>query len=52
MGRPRGVTGVATVTDGPEYATCAGLVQYGFQAYREARKAGPLKRLVKGLLGR
>lgn len=31
IGRPRNMTGLATPTEGPEYATCSGLVQYGFR---------------------
>jgi cell division protein FtsA len=35
VGTPRGITGLATVTDGPEYATCCGLIQYGFRVQDE-----------------
>jgi len=31
VGKPINVSGLAVVTEGPEYATCSGLVQYGFQ---------------------
>lgn len=51
-GRPRGVTGVATATDGPEYATCSGLIQYGFKEYQANRRGPALKQLIKGLLRR
>lgn len=51
-GCPRGVTGMATVSDGPEYATCAGLVQHGFKAQEETRRTPTLKRWLKGVLGR
>lgn len=49
VGRPRGVTGAAAVTDGPEYATCSGLVQYGFKEHSERRHEPLLGRLIKGL---
>jgi len=31
IGRPRNISGIATATDGPEYAACSGLVQYAFK---------------------
>jgi cell division protein FtsA len=40
IGRPRNMTGLATPTEGPEYATCSGLVQYGFRT-GEARPPSP-----------
>ncbi|MDP6522791.1 MAG: cell division protein FtsA [Kiritimatiellia bacterium] len=52
IGKPRGITGVATATDGPEYATCSGLVQYGFKEYQSNRRGPALKQFFKGLLGR
>jgi cell division protein FtsA len=35
VGIPRGISGIATAADGPEYATCCGLVQYGFRVQDE-----------------
>jgi cell division protein FtsA len=40
VGRPRNMTGLATPTEGPEYATCSGLVQYGFRTGDPRRGAG------------
>jgi cell division protein FtsA len=51
IGRPRGVTGVATVTDGPEYATCSGLVQYGFKAYSEKKRKPLFKQWLSSFVG-
>jgi cell division protein FtsA len=34
VGRPRNISGLATATEGPEYAVCCGLVQYGFRTQR------------------
>ena len=51
IGKPRNVTGLATATEGPEYATCVGLVQYAFQALAEQGRLSPLGWL-RGLLGR
>lgn len=31
IGIPRGISGLAWATEGPEYAACAGAVQYGFR---------------------
>lgn len=38
IGRPRNVSGLATAVEGPEYAACAGVVQYGFKTLREQRQ--------------
>lgn len=51
IGRPRNVSGLATATEGPEYAACCGLVQYGFRTLGERERASPLDWL-KGLFGR
>ena len=52
VGVPRGVTGIATVTDGPEYATCVGVVQYGFKALEEQRGQPVLGRVWKRIFRR
>lgn len=52
VGRPRGVSGLATATEGPQYAACSGLVQYGFRMVTSRRRARPLAGWLKGLLGR
>jgi cell division protein FtsA len=53
VGSPRGITGIATVTDGPEYAACCGLLQYGFRVQGESTSGGGslLGSFVKTLLG-
>lgn len=52
IGRPRNISGLATATEGPEYATCSGLVQYGFRALAGQRQVSGLGDWLKGLLGR
>jgi len=52
VGRPRNVSGLATASEGPEYAACSGLVQYGFKTQVGQRQASPLRNLLKGLFGR
>jgi cell division protein FtsA len=48
IGRPRNVSGIATATEGPEYAVTIGMLRYGLRsAAREARSGG-----LFGLLGR
>jgi len=50
IGRPRNVAGLATPTEGPEYATVCGLLQYGFRhaAAREPALRGWFRRLFGG----
>ena len=52
VAKPRNVSGLATATDGPEYAACAGLVQYGFKTIMDERRTFPLGNWFKGLFGR
>ncbi len=52
IGIPRGVAGIATATDGPEYAACCGLVQYGFRMQGDSQASGSvLGSFVRTLLG-
>jgi len=51
IGRPRHVSGLATATEGPEYAACSGLVQYGFRTNGRQHADSLIGRL-KALLGR
>ncbi len=54
VGSPRGVTGIAVATDGPEYAACCGLIQYGFRVQDHTRsgRGSLLGAFVKTLFGR
>ncbi len=54
VGRPRNVSGIASVSDGPAYAACTGLVQYAFKTQeREAgRGRSVLDTMAKILFGR
>lgn len=51
LGMPRNVSGLATATEGPEYATCTGLVQYAFRTMKRQRGL-PLGNWLRGLFGR
>jgi cell division protein FtsA len=53
VGRPRGVSGLATATEGPECAACLGMVQYGFRT-QVSRRGGArgLGGMFRGLFGR
>ena len=52
IGLPRYVSGLTTATGGPEYATCSGLVQFGFKVMIEEKRqrsvGGWLKELLWG----
>ncbi|MFC1497811.1 cell division protein FtsA [Verrucomicrobiota bacterium] len=52
IGRPRNISGLATATEGPEYAACSGLVQYGFRTMAGRRQTSGLGGLFGRLLGR
>ncbi len=51
IGRPRNVTGLAVVTEGPEYATTVGAIRYGIKAGRQ-EKTSAWKTLLGYLLPR
>jgi cell division protein FtsA len=51
IGRPRGISGLASATDGPEYATCSGLIRYAFRNGRTRPAGKGLGGLIKILLG-
>ncbi len=48
MGRPRNVSGIATATEGPEYAATVGMLRYGIRS--GGGDAQPLS--IRGMLGR
>jgi cell division protein FtsA len=50
-GKPRNVSGLAKATEGLEYATCVGLVQYALRSMSRQRQGGSLKAWLKGFLG-
>jgi cell division protein FtsA len=52
LGRPRDVSGLATATEGPEYATCTGLIQYACRRWQNRRRAPALSGLIKNILKR
>ena len=49
MGRMHGVSGLASATEGPEYATAVGLVRYGFKT--ASQKTSRLERFLGRLFG-
>ncbi|NQT94430.1 MAG: cell division protein FtsA [Lentisphaerae bacterium] len=51
IGKPRNVNGLATATEGPEYATCVGLLEYAFKTASSQRSRGFLG-LLQRVLGR
>ncbi len=52
IGRPRNVSGLAVATEGPEYATCCGLAQYGFKMQDKRRSGVSLGGWFKGIFRR
>ncbi len=54
VGRPRNVSGIASVSDGPGYAACTGLVQYAFKTQQRdaGRGRSVLDTMTKLLFGR
>ena len=52
IGKPRNVSGLATATEGSEYAACSGLVQYGFKTMMDEKKAPSLGGWFRSLFGR
>lgn len=50
VGRPRNVSGLATTTHGPEYASCCGLVQYGFKTMAQSESPSIFTKWWKDLL--
>jgi len=51
IGKPRGISGLVTATDGPEYATCIGMVQYGFK-YSSGHRGSGFGSMFKWLFGK
>ena len=40
IGKPRGVSGLATVTEGPEYAAIVGMARYGIKSMEQKERSG------------
>lgn len=53
VGKPQKISGLALATDGPEYAACAGLIQYGFRTQddQDAGNQSAVGRFVRTLFG-
>jgi cell division protein FtsA len=52
IGVPRDVSGLAKVTEGPQYAVAAGLVQYGFRTAASRQNDGRIGGLLRRFFGR
>lgn len=52
IGKPRGISGLATVTSGPEFAACAGMVQYGFRTGAENERGSVIGKWIKDIFGK
>ncbi|MBN2301636.1 MAG: cell division protein FtsA [Lentisphaerae bacterium] len=52
IGWPRNMSGLTTITSGPEYATCSGLIQYGFMTSAKQERKPSFSNWLKGVLGK
>jgi cell division protein FtsA len=53
IGKPRGIAGLAVVTEGPEYAATVGMARYGVKSMEQKERSGKsLKGLFKTLFGK
>jgi len=52
VGKPRNVSGLATATEGPEYATSSGLIRYGFKSALDTGAGASVGGWLRGLFGR
>jgi len=52
IGKPMNVSGLATATEGPEYATSSGLIQYGFKSMLKSGPGPGVGGWLRGLFGR
>lgn len=51
VGRPRNVSGLATVTEGPEFAATVGMVRYGFRTAKQGSSPASLRSIWKLIFG-
>lgn len=52
VGKPLNLSGLATATEGPAYATAGGLLEYGFRAETNGRRAPALSGWIRELFRR
>jgi len=52
IGMPHNVSGVAVVTEGPEYAACIGLIQYAYKCMDREEVGHPIRHWFQELFGR
>ncbi|MBA4386915.1 MAG: cell division protein FtsA [Verrucomicrobia bacterium] len=51
IGMPRNVSGLVTVSEGPEYATCSGLVEYGFRKVDDSGRRPRVFQMLRKIFG-
>ncbi len=49
LGKPRNVSGLATVTEGPEFASTVGMLRFGLQTVRRSESSLPLAGFFKSI---
>ncbi len=52
IGRPRNVSGIATATEGPEYAATVGMLRYGMRSTVSDSSSGTIRNMLGRLFGR
>lgn len=52
VGRPRNVSGIATATEGPEYATVVGMLRYGMRSAVSETQSLTIRNMLSRLFGR
>lgn len=52
VGKPKNVSGLATATEGLEFASCVGMVQYAVRSMNRRKTDGGIKGLLRGIFGR
>lgn len=52
IGKPRGVSGLAVATEGPEWASLVGMLRYYFKMEQKADAAETIGGVLRGLFGR
>lgn len=52
IGRPRNVSGIATATEGPEYAVTVGMLRYGMRSPNREARSGGLRSMLGRFFGR
>ena len=51
IGRPRNVSGLATVTEGPEFSATVGMVRYGFSTMQRGTSPTSIRSIFRSIFG-